>query len=211
VSTGSWRCGVFGASASGRRRKPWRALELAGVEFIDENGGGAGDFLAFAYSAAAKSQTEYDYFLASSIIQNFDNLSFQPENVLIFDGTQPKAPVLENSKYIKLIDRLVQLHINNQWTWGYFFMQHQGFADGFEGCEPLQGLETLGEVVGVEERYEVLAKLVVTVLVIAAGSRLLEGAVHSLDRSVRPRVVWLALNAPIKHHATRVRKIDRGL
>jgi hypothetical protein len=26
--------------ASGRRRKPWRALELAGVEFIDENGGG---------------------------------------------------------------------------------------------------------------------------------------------------------------------------
>jgi hypothetical protein len=28
--------------ASGRRRKPWRALELAGIEFIDENGGGPG-------------------------------------------------------------------------------------------------------------------------------------------------------------------------
>ena len=28
--------------ASGRRRKPRRALELAGIEFIDENGGGPG-------------------------------------------------------------------------------------------------------------------------------------------------------------------------
>src|ERR1039458_1618597 len=66
-----------------------------------------------------------------------------------------------------------------------------GFADGFKGREPLQGLETLGEVIGVEERCEVLAKLVVAVVVIAPDSRLLEGAVHPLDLSVRPRVVWL--------------------
>src|ERR1039458_9172414 len=66
-----------------------------------------------------------------------------------------------------------------------------GFADGFKGREPLQSLETLGEVIGVEERCEVLAKLVVAVVVIAPDSRLLEGAVHPLDLSVRPRVVWL--------------------
>src|ERR1039457_5057394 len=66
-----------------------------------------------------------------------------------------------------------------------------GFADGFKGREPLQGLETLSEVRGVEERCEVLAKLVVAVVVITPDSRLLEGAVHPLDLSVRPRVVWL--------------------
>src|SRR5450830_451696 len=51
-----------------------------------------------------------------------------------------------------------------------------GFADGFKGREPLQGLETLGEVVGVEERCEVLAKLVVAVVVIAPDSRRQVGA-----------------------------------
>ena len=38
-----------------------------------------------------------------------------------------------------------------------------GFADGFERRGPLQGFEALGEVVGVEEGCEVLAKLVVAV------------------------------------------------
>src|SRR5450830_796326 len=66
-----------------------------------------------------------------------------------------------------------------------------GFADGFKGREPLQGLETLGEVVGVEERCEVLAKLVVAVVVIAPDSCLLEGAVHAFNLSIRPRVIWL--------------------
>src|SRR5512141_353970 len=56
---------------------------------------------------------------------------------------------------------------------------------------PLQGLEALGGVVGVEERCEVLAKLVVAVVVITPDSRLLESAVHTLDLSVRPRVIWL--------------------
>jgi hypothetical protein len=83
-------------------------------------------FLAFAYGAAAKSQTEYDYQLGASIMQNLNSLGFQPESTLIFDGIQPRSPVLENSKHIKIIDRLVKLHINNQWAWGYRFMQHQG-------------------------------------------------------------------------------------
>ena len=52
-------------------------------------------------------------------------------------------------------------------------------------------LKTLSKVVGVEERCEVLAQLVVAAVVIAPDGRLLEGAVHSLDLSVRPRVIWL--------------------
>jgi Glucosyl transferase GtrII len=84
-------------------------------------------FIAFTYGAAAKSQTEYDYQLGASIMQNLNSLGFQPESVLIFDGTQPRSPVLENSKRSRIIDRLIQLHIDNQWLWGYIFMEHQGF------------------------------------------------------------------------------------
>ena len=84
-------------------------------------------FLVFTYAAVARSQTEYDYSLAASIIHNLESFSFQPENILIFDGTQPKSPVLEkNSKHIKLIDRLIRLYIDNQGYWGYTFMRHQG-------------------------------------------------------------------------------------
>ncbi|GEC14703.1 hypothetical protein NWI01_05950 [Nitrobacter winogradskyi] len=39
----------------------------------------------------------------------------------------------------------------------------------------------LGEVVGIEERSEVIAKLLVILIGIALDSRLLEGAVHSLN------------------------------
>ena len=83
-------------------------------------------FLAFAYGAATKSETEYDKGLASSIIQTLDSLGFQSGNVLIFDGIQPNYPVLENSNNIKIIKRLVPLYISNQWIWGYAFMRHQG-------------------------------------------------------------------------------------
>lgn len=83
-------------------------------------------YLSFTYGATAKAQTEYDYQLATSIRQNLENHDFASESYLIFDGIQPKSPVLENSSRIKIITKLVQLHINNQWYWGYVFMQHQG-------------------------------------------------------------------------------------
>src|SRR5262249_42721872 len=66
-----------------------------------------------------------------------------------------------------------------------------GFTDGFERREPIQSLETLGEVVGVEECLDVLAKLVVAVVVVAPNGRLFESTVHPLDLPVRPRMIWL--------------------
>jgi hypothetical protein len=48
------------------------------------------------------------------------------------------------------------------------------FADVLVGSEPPQGLEALGEVVGVDECLDVLAKLVVAVVVVAPNSRLFE-------------------------------------
>src|SRR5262249_19712519 len=56
-----------------------------------------------------------------------------------------------------------------------------GFTDGFERRESIQSLETLGEVVGVEEYLHVLAKLVVAVVVVAPNSRLFESTVHPLE------------------------------
>ena len=66
-----------------------------------------------------------------------------------------------------------------------------GVTDGFERREPIQSLETLGEVVGVEECLDVLAKLVVAVVMVAPNSRLFESTVHPLDLPVRPRMIWL--------------------
>lgn len=48
------------------------------------------------------------------------------------------------------------------------------FADGLIWCEALQSLQSLGEVVGIEERSEVIAKLLVILVVIAPDGRLLE-------------------------------------
>ena len=50
----------------------------------------------------------------------------------------------------------------------------------------MQSLETLGEVIGVEECLDVLAKLVVAVVVVAPNGRLFESTVHPLDLPVRP-------------------------
>ena len=84
-------------------------------------------FLAFAYGAAAKSQTLYDYQLSASIMQNLNRLGFEANNILIFDGIQPMSPVVQNSRRIKFLYRLVPLNMSNQWVWGYLLMEHQGF------------------------------------------------------------------------------------
>src|SRR4029077_21122380 len=63
------------------------------------------------------------------------------------------------------------------------------FADVLVGSEPLQGLDALSEVVGVEEGFEVLSELLVGLVVIAPNGGFLEGAVHPLDLNVGPGMV----------------------
>ena len=63
------------------------------------------------------------------------------------------------------------------------------FADVLVGSEPPQGLEALSEVVGVEERCEVLLELVMGFVVIAPDGGFLEGAVHPFDLTVGPWMV----------------------
>src|SRR5262249_19865439 len=67
----------------------------------------------------------------------------------------------------------------------------QALQTDSNGVSPFKSLETLGEVVGVEECLDVLAKLVVAVVVVATNSRLFESTVHPLDLPVRPRMIWL--------------------
>jgi hypothetical protein len=59
-------------------------------------------------------------------------------------------------------------------------------ADVLIGGEAAQGLEPSGEVVGGEEVAQVTPQLVMSVVVVAPDSGVLEGAVPPLDLSVRP-------------------------
>ena len=65
------------------------------------------------------------------------------------------------------------------------------FADELVGREALEGLQATAKVVGRDELSEVASKLIVVVVVEALDSRLLDGAVHSLDLTVGPRVLRL--------------------
>src|SRR5262249_11640604 len=85
-------------------------------------------FIAFAYGSAAKAQTEYDNHLVSSMMQNLENNHFTTDSCLVFSGRQAKSPVLENSIRIsRIIDRLVQLHIEEYNMWSYIVLEHKGF------------------------------------------------------------------------------------
>src|ERR1700676_1350841 len=64
-----------------------------------------------------------------------------------------------------------------------------GLPDVFVWREAFQGLEPACEVVGDDEVGQVASELVVRLIVIAVDGCLLDGAVHSLDLAVRPRVV----------------------
>lgn len=83
-------------------------------------------FVSFGYAAAAKEQSKYDFHLASRIIDGIEKEGFTAADYLIFDGIQPKSPILENSSRIKIINRLVQLHIANDWWWGYQYFRYLG-------------------------------------------------------------------------------------
>src|SRR5215210_300783 len=66
-----------------------------------------------------------------------------------------------------------------------------GSADELVGCEAFEGLEAASEVVGSDEVGEVRFELLVVIVMEALNGGLLEGPVHSLDLTVRPRVLHL--------------------
>jgi len=66
-----------------------------------------------------------------------------------------------------------------------------GFADGFVRREPLERLQAVPKVVGLDEVGEVLPKLIMALVVEALDGRVLDGPVHPLDLTVRPRMARL--------------------
>lgn len=80
---------------------------------------------------------------------------------------------------------MVRICGESAWLYGPFF------ADSFVRGEALEGLQPLGEVVGVEELIEVLLQLFVGGVVEAPDSGFLQRSVHSLDLTVGPRMVGL--------------------
>src|SRR3954453_2197166 len=69
-----------------------------------------------------------------------------------------------------------------------FRLECPSFADELVGREALQGLEPAPEVVGGDEVSQVRAQLVVRGVVEPLDRGFLDGAVHALDLSIRPRV-----------------------
>ena len=61
----------------------------------------------------------------------------------------------------------------------------------FVGREAFEGLEALGEIVGVQEAGEVSFELVAGLVVVASDRRLLDRAVHAFDLAVSPGMVRL--------------------
>ena len=64
-------------------------------------------------------------------------------------------------------------------------------ADVFVRCEPLEGLETLGKVVGGHEVREMSSKLVMGLVVEALCGCVLDDAVHPLDLPIGPEGLGL--------------------
>src|SRR5262249_5807718 len=61
------------------------------------------------------------------MMQNLENNHFTTDSYLVFSGRQAKSPVLENSIRIRIIDRLVQLNIEEYNMWSYIVLEHKGF------------------------------------------------------------------------------------
>ncbi len=64
-------------------------------------------------------------------------------------------------------------------------------AEVFVGCEPFEGFEPSGEVVGSEEIGQMRFELVMGVVEVALDGGLLDGSVHALDLPVGPGMVGL--------------------
>lgn len=64
-------------------------------------------------------------------------------------------------------------------------------ADVFVGCEPLESLQATSKVVRLDEVVKVGLKLAVSLVVIAFDGCFLDRAIHSLDLTIRPRMLDL--------------------
>ncbi len=64
-------------------------------------------------------------------------------------------------------------------------------GDVFVRCEPFEGLESSGEVVGVDEVGEMLSELLVGLVGEAFDGGFFEGSVHALDLAVGPGMLGL--------------------
>src|SRR5215470_18598743 len=62
-------------------------------------------------------------------------------------------------------------------------------AEKFVRREPFEGLQSAPEIVSRDEVVEMALQLFMGVVMIALDGRLLNGAVHSFDLSVRPGVI----------------------
>ena len=71
-----------------------------------------------------------------------------------------------------------------------WFFCPQG-ADVFVGCEPFEGLESTGEVVGIDEVDKVLPEVLVGLVVEALYGGFFQSSVHAFDLSVGPGMLWL--------------------
>src|ERR1700694_4685387 len=61
-------------------------------------------------------------------------------------------------------------------------------TDPLKGCEPTKTLQALGEVVGIEERGQVCSQALVGVVIEPSDRGVLDGAVHSFDLPIGPRM-----------------------
>ncbi len=72
-----------------------------------------------------------------------------------------------------------------------FWLGSPGLADEFVWCEAFEGLQSLGEVIGLDEVGEMAAELLVVVIVKSPDGCVLDGAVHAFDLAIGPRMLWL--------------------
>lgn len=70
-------------------------------------------------------------------------------------------------------------------------------GDGFVRCKAVEGLETLGEVVGIQEGSEVFLELLVCGVVISAYGGFLKGSVHAFDLAVIRYVIFGAFRPAV--------------
>lgn len=76
-----------------------------------------------------------------------------------------------------------------------------GRRDELEGCEAFECLETLVEVVGFREGFQVGAKVVARLVVASLERGVLQGPVHALELAVQSRTSLLAPLARPKRSA----------
>ena len=83
------------------------------------------------------------------------------------------------------------------------------FADELVWREALQRLKASPKIVGVDEVVEMSAQLIVLVVVEALDGCVLDGPVHPLDLTVRPRMACRVIQARFAVSASHCRKAIR--